>query len=399
MTAKSQSTSRIVIGLICAVAAIALVAGTWFVAQYFQSPAQREASAEPPPPGPVVVAVKRGDLLENTTTMARAVKEEAAAIAIPLGAETEIVTGLGTRIGDSLAPGAVVTWVNGRPIFAIVGAFPLYRNLVLGDSGPDMEMLQEALNGLGCDIAVDGSFGGATAACVTSLYRNVASEPSMRTVETAPEASASVAGAADLVQPIPPKQEIQIRSADFLVFPSLPKQVVSVPPIGTKLSPENAKVDVAGLGISLEAEVPGSVASGLSVGMTAEATGEGEVFPVRILAINPVTGEDSLEADSTQASQAPSVVVVFEPVGGQLPEAWAGQQVLVTLNLSEPITDTLLVPQRAVAAGSDGRTSVLVQTSGGGFEQVAVEELGCTQGMCAIEGAGLEEGSLVRVDR
>lgn len=80
-------------------------------------------------------------------------------------------------------------------------------------------------------------------------------------------------------------------------------------------------------------------------------------------------------------------------------QAWAGQQVLVTLNLSEPITDTLLVPQRAVAAGSDGRTSVLVQTSGGGFEQVAVEELGCTQGMCAIEGAGLEEGSLVRVDR
>lgn len=407
MPTGSKKARRFVIGMVLTFVAVTLVVGTWFIASMFQSPDQRVASAEPPPPRPVVVEVTRGDLVESTTAGAEAVMKEARDISIPLGADLQVVTGLGVHASELMLPGSVVTWVNGHPTFALEGAFPLYRDLVIGDSGPDVRMLQEGLSSWGCDLVADGSFGNATAACVTALYRGVGSEPSMRNVvDTAEvyEDSPTVTerdgqGPNQQSQASPVRQEVQVKRSDFLISVRLPVQVLSVPAVGTELSVDNAKVGVSGRSAALEAEVPSSIAADLFTGMAAEAEVAGEILPVRIVSINASAEENSLNGTAAQGGQTSSSVVAFERSDGQIPTAWVGERVLVTINLAEPIIDVLLVPQRAVAAAPSGQTSVLVQSSDGEFVQVFVEELGCSQGMCAISGSGVDEGAFVRVDR
>ena len=76
---------------------------------------------------------------------------------------------------------------------------------------------------------------------------------------------------------------------------------------------------------------------------------------------------------------------------------------LVTLNLTAPLTGVLTVPQRAIATDAQGSSSVLVQGADGGFTQVTVTVSGCVAGTCALAepeaGSVLTEGAKVRVDR
>jgi len=93
--------------------------------------------------------------------------------------------------------------------------------------------------------------------------------------------------------------------------------------------------------------------------------------------------------------------VVLRASSGQIPAEWVGRSdVLITLNLSQPVLDALLVPQRAVSVDAGGTASVLVAQEGGAFAQVVVTELGCTAGTCAVssEDGRLAEGMSVRVD-
>ncbi|WP_129587633.1 peptidoglycan-binding domain-containing protein [Actinomyces minihominis] len=367
--------------------AIALVVGTWLLATRFQSPAQQEAAATPPEPGPVVVEVTRGDLVNRTTVMAAAVRESVQGTDLPLGANTSVVTAAAAQIGQQLMPGDVVVWVNDRPIFALEGVFPLYRSMVEGDSGKDVEILQSALSARGYGVVVDGQFGAATTSALTELYRSVG-----RSVPTTVEASEEVTE--DEAEPGPARVLVTAPMDDFVVFRALPRNLVSIPAVGTVLTDENAVVDVAGEQSVLSTQVPGRISAGLEPGLPGVARLGGAELNVKVETLH--TGSVSEQAEGEQ-----NTTVTLSPAGGELPADWVGHEdIVVELDLQPPLMDVLLVPARAIATDSLGTSNVLLEQGAGSFEVVPVVELECIAGMCAIEdGSGVVAGSRLRVDR
>lgn len=82
-----------------------------------------------------------------------------------------IVTDVQARPGTVFGPGSAVVSVSGITRLFVSGPLPFYRNLQLGDSGQDVQLLQTLLHTLGYaeDLETDGSFGVDTRAAVRSL--------------------------------------------------------------------------------------------------------------------------------------------------------------------------------------------------------------------------------------
>lgn len=401
-TRKSHKWQKAVLAVLLA---IALVVGTWLLASYFQSPAQRAAKALPPPPEPVVVEVARRDLVERTSTAATAELEGAGEIAIPLGQIPAVVTAAGASANADLNPGEVATWVNGMPVFALRGDFPLYRELTVGSSGPDVKMIQLALTELGYEVLADGEFGQTTQACILDLYKTVGAEPFWKeAASAAPNTAAGPQSGADVEQEGAADQRqgeraLVLRPSDLLIQKSFPLRVLSVPPVGASLTEANAKIGVAGTEVTLKATVPGAVAERLNEGSSGTATLGDASVAVKIASIETKVDEAPAETAPVM-NDSSAYVVTFISAESSLPSEWTGsKQVLVTIDLSQPLLDVLVVPQRAIAAGADGRTNVLVRGPDAEFEIVEVTELGCSLGTCAVEGKGIDVGTRVRVDR
>lgn len=393
--------------------AAALVCVTWWAASRFQSPSQREAAATPPDPSPVTVEVTKGDLVEQTTTLASAQRAGARDVAIPLHDGMSVITGEGVAQGSELTSGSVATWVNGRPLLALRGAFPLYRDIGEGDSGDDVFQLQQALSELGYDIVPDGNFGVYTATCVKELYRSVGAQVSTRdsaereALEATNSSPGTVTGTGTdsserrtdgASQPPSSQQKIMVPISEILMMPDLPARVVTAPRVGTVLSGENAKISLAGSGIDLRSEIPGNVAVRLTSGMSGTATAGDTSLQVAVDTLS--TAQSPAPAEGKNAATPDQTVVTFSPRNGSIPDEWVGKDdILITVNLSEPIPDALQVPQRALAANAQGKVTALVLRNDGAFHQEEVKELGCVSGMCAIDSGSIREGDKVRVDR
>jgi peptidoglycan hydrolase-like protein with peptidoglycan-binding domain len=83
-----------------------------------------------------------------------------------------VVTGVRARQGGQVVAGQVIMDVSGRPLIALPGPVPAYRDLRPGASGPDIAALQAALRGLGHKTGADtnGYFGAGTKAALTAFY-------------------------------------------------------------------------------------------------------------------------------------------------------------------------------------------------------------------------------------
>ena len=60
--------------------------------------------------------------------------------------------------------------VTGRPVIALAGRLPAYRDLAVGDTGPDVVQLKSALAGLGFDAGDPDDATRSDAAAVAALY-------------------------------------------------------------------------------------------------------------------------------------------------------------------------------------------------------------------------------------
>lgn len=82
-----------------------------------------------------------------------------------------IVTARPPRPGSLIDEGSVLAQVAGRPIFAMRGVTPMYRDLVVGDRGPDVAQLQLNLAAFGFPAGdKPGVYGLGTAAAVRAFY-------------------------------------------------------------------------------------------------------------------------------------------------------------------------------------------------------------------------------------
>ncbi|MBO9520478.1 MAG: hypothetical protein J7518_02985 [Nocardioidaceae bacterium] len=90
----------------------------------------------------------------------------------PIQASTalSIVTGVFVKPGTVVKPGDRLIEVSGRPVLLLRGRFGAYRDLRVGDRGPDAAQVNRALVGLGLPAPRGASFTAASAAALTLLY-------------------------------------------------------------------------------------------------------------------------------------------------------------------------------------------------------------------------------------
>lgn len=131
-----------------------LVAAAGLVASNFvRSPQEQAAAAGPPQPSvltaPVVKrALERTVISRGTVTAARQIEVTTGSGGRKDGGAA-VVTDVPLHPGAPVEPGTVLVEVSGRPVIALPGDTPAYRDLRPGDSGDDVTQLQQALAELG----------------------------------------------------------------------------------------------------------------------------------------------------------------------------------------------------------------------------------------------------------
>lgn len=424
---------RVVVGAVVTVLLVGGLVGGWFAAASFQSPAQVAANAAPPPPGDIVAEVTFGALSEQITARSDVVRESAASVQVAAGSgDQSVVTAVGVPAGSELRAGAVVLEVSGRPVIATTGAFPYYRDLVEGATGPDIEQLQRFLRDLGYRVGGLGEFGPQTAQAVRRLYRDIGYEPMIRegpaeesqtSGQNAPPSptdpvpssgspsgsdgtAEGVADGAD-TDPVAPAGEttdvavpapvelVVVPRGELVVTGSLPAVVGATPEVGDVLTAENATITLGQGAVVAQAKVAVSVLPVLGEGMTATLTGpDGTVLEATLGAI---PAPPTATGDEAAPVEVGVPLVTAQPIDS----TWLGANVLTTITVSAVADEALRVPARAVAVHSDGAAVVQRRESDGSFREVEVRELGRLGGTSAVEPVvadALSAGDEVKVE-
>jgi peptidoglycan hydrolase-like protein with peptidoglycan-binding domain len=92
-----------------------------------------------------------------------------------------VVTTMGKKVGDHVAFGDLLGTVSGVPVFLVPSNLPLYRDIGLGDEGPDVAALQSFLTRLGhLNGTASGKADAATLSAVGRWYKALGQKPFVR---------------------------------------------------------------------------------------------------------------------------------------------------------------------------------------------------------------------------
>jgi len=346
--------------------------GGWLLSGLFTSPAQHDANASPPPAGPIVAEVGHGDLADTVSFDVSISRENHQVVPLTPAQGVSVVTNQPQSPGAEVAAGSVVLEVNGRPVFAMPGSFPFYRNLMPGDQGPDVLQLQQGLVAAGIPVNADGRFGSGTVSAVRTLYRNAG-------YTTASTASQSPDGQATSVLSIP--------AAELAVVAALPAFLSTSPGISTPIGEDSSLTFDQGKLVGVGA-VPVGVVARLQTELDAVIrAGTSDVESV-ISSIGEVDEESGL------------ATVIVVPTGEGLADDQIGQSLVAVVTVSLAATNSLIVPSIAVSPQGGADPIVLKQTPTG-FVEVKVREVAQLSGQSAVEpldGNALKEGDFVRVN-
>ena len=159
------------LGVLIVVAAAAI---GWVAGSQIKSSDQVAAEAEPPEPSLITVPVEslvisadiitRGDVRFDQP-------ESVSSQGVALPGVSPVIT-WAPEPGLEFEEGAILYEVAGRPVFALQGDLPLFRDLTRGAEGQDVAQFQQALARLGFDPGtIDGIFGPETETAADDLYR------------------------------------------------------------------------------------------------------------------------------------------------------------------------------------------------------------------------------------
>ncbi len=363
-----------------ALLAIAASVGGLAATVLVKSPAERAADTAPPP-RTVLTEKVASRVLASTVVMrgqfvsGRTFKFSPAAPAASAdgpGGSAMVVTDVNTSAGANVRAGKVLLEVSGRPVFALVGAFPAYRDMVPGQSGPDIEQLQDALRDLGYRSGSDddGKFGTGTANAIKRFYRDIgypmAQAPAEARVE--PPAAEPTPGSSPGATPSAPAAQPMMPMSEVIFLPSLPARVAAFsaavgdtvgnplitfttggPRLTGKLDPASGPMVKAGMSVKVTDEATGFSGTGkvASIGAQVNADG-GAHLPLRIEGDKP------------------------------WPAGEAGKDVRLTITAAATEGKVLAVPEAALTADADGNTTVVVV--GGGAQRVVLVTVGVSAG-------------------
>ena len=169
------------IGLLV-VGALLLSAGSWFVGLIASGRDGAQRSLQVPAASLLTARVE--DRVVVSSLSGRATIGFADVTSVRGPAKGGRVTATPLAAGDAVEEGAMLIEVDGRPTFALQGTVPMYRALVIGAEGADVQALEEALVRLGIDPGpIDGVFDAATESAARELFRRAGYQPVEPTAE------------------------------------------------------------------------------------------------------------------------------------------------------------------------------------------------------------------------
>ncbi|MFF3689239.1 peptidoglycan-binding protein [Streptomyces sp. NPDC002187] len=387
--------------------AVLLTAAAVLASTGIKSPAQAAADAGPPPADVLTAPVERRVLTDSLVVRGTVVAGQTLTVAPVVGGGGEggaakpVVTKLPLKAGKTFKGGQLLVEISGRPVFALKGRIPAYRDLKPGAEGDDVAQLQRALSALGHGTGTDapGRYGTGTKAALNALYRALGYEPQPAqpdAEESAKAAQATVTAARRAWQDAEPGVARTRASEDYAAAraESAAIEARSGPmlPVGEVVYLESFPARVDSLGVRLGGEAgtevmtvsagrlvvegnlapheKGLVRAGLKVLIHSELTGTeavGRVGPVTEgIAAPAAPGASGAEQEGqTQPENGglPGFTMHVTP-DKPLPPELAGQDVRLTVQAASSDGKVLVVPVSAVFAGADSRTTVMVAGPG-----------------------------------
>lgn len=398
---------RIRWAVVVAVVALVAVLGAGFLfAAQFQSSAQREANTKAPAPGPVFAEVLQGSLAREVGFTGHVGPSTQSAVTVlPVAdASLTVVTGRPLATGGTVSSGQVLTEANGRPLFGVYSAFPFYRDMGVGDRGPDVAALQAALAAQSSPVNTDGRFGRETAAAVTRWYedngyvaptRTAASAEKTTTpadAETKSDTSAAGTGTTPVAQSYVPVSEL-------VAIPGAAAQVVQGTQVGQRLADEGRPDLILGSAdLVVSVTAPATDLGDVLAGDEATITLDGFEVAGTVGEITSTGATQSAEAsgseDQQQQQAAPEVSFTVTPAT-VLPVPTGRARVTVVKQIVAE--DALIVPVLAVADRGPDKNVLTKQQDDGSLIEVPVTVLGTLQGEVAV--APITEGAVKTGDR
>ncbi|WP_155369063.1 efflux RND transporter periplasmic adaptor subunit [Catellatospora vulcania] len=367
------------------VAVIAATLSVWAVASRARTPAQRAAEAGPPPPSVLTAVVEEGPLSDGFVLEGRLSRQSRSSVQGPtVSGGRSVVTDLPVKRGGQVRNRQLVAVVSGRPLIALEGKFASYRDLRLGDEGPDIRQLRLALG-----LRGNGVYDRATAGKVARLYKDVGypvpTDTAPAPTVPAPTASpALTAPPAAVLGGLLPMNEV-------VFLPALPATVVEVnAAVGDKgdqvlltLASGGWQV-VTTLSEDERAEL-GELPAGLDISISG---GPAEGKAITLAGVKTVT---SAEQNETTYEATFKIAVNS---GEGLTE---GMPMSVRVVLRESPREAVIVPVSALWTKPGGQVEVRLW-SASGLTAVPVDVLFIVDGRAAVTGpAELTAGARVAV--
>ncbi len=363
---------RVLLGV--GIAAGLLAVGGLIGASFVKSPQQLAADTGAPPPT-VTTATVVSQVVTSSVQM-RGVVYPSVQYDVYVSAPSSessstgavYISKLEVAVGDTIRNGEQLAELDGEPLFALAGPVPAWRDLIPGESGPDVTELQNALASLGFYDGGDtaGYFGAATQDAVAAYYGHLGYTPP------------SSGG---------------VPATDVVFLPSLPATVVAVNGAPGE-QPGQPFLELAARGsLALTGELPpayaGQVKSGLKVTVYDEVTGIRATGAVAGLgpatAIVPTgtvvdigsgagaatsaasagstgsTGSSgSGGSDDSGGSGAATFIPLVVRPSAPLAAALNGENVLVTVQTGQTEGPVLTVPVAAIVTSASGTSYVTV---------------------------------------
>ena len=366
------------LGLLVVVVGTALA---WHVSAGARTPGQLAAEAAPPPPSVITAEVAGGELIDSLTLPGVFARANTVPVRGPAAVATgaAVVTKLPLAAGAEVGNGTLVAEVSGRPLIALTGSFPAYRDLGEGDSGPDVTQLQTALR-TRYRTPVTGLFDGRTADDVRRLY--------------------AAAGYAPVVTPATPgsPETVRVLAAEVAFVPELPATVSTL----------NAKVGDGGDAVLLTlasgawqvvATVPDGLEQSVAGARLVGGAGAAQGKSATLLTVRPAQRDTE---EQVPTSEAPASAPEGEPgpeavfgLDGDVPGVAAGQAQDIVVERRRSPAGSLIVPASALVTRADGTVEVTV-VAGASRRAVPVEVVMSHEGQVAVTGR-LEVGDDVLV--
>jgi multidrug efflux pump subunit AcrA (membrane-fusion protein) len=351
-----------------------------------KSPQQVASEAAPPPPSLITATVERRILDQAVVLRGTVQADRALEVKTVLGEGRSIISRRTVKVGDKVTAGSVLAEISGRPVIALTGRVPPYRDVHRGMKGSDVEQLQSALRGLGYRITDrDGVFGASTGRAVRKMYQSRDYDPPLEQAQTPPPAQDSAATPATPAAPTP---EVYLPMSELYYVKSLPARVTAVKAgLGAEVTGAILTLSVGDLVVrgTLAPADRDLVDTGMPVEILDEATGR--------KAAGTVASIGALRQGEGSETGHPITMTTTKA----LPAEFAGQEVRLTVTAATTGDAVLIVPVSAIFSAADGSTRVLRALDGDGRQPVTVRTGASSGGFVEVSGDGLAEGDKVVV--